>query len=204
MQPFADKMRLNVKTGVMGPAYWVRAHLVSEWLHGPGKPWNLVPLLKSYNTAMEIAVEDKAYQRIMQDEVLYYIAAVDYHASPCPDGFPSTFSITWGAMRHDNGKWERADVLGSYDIAPAAPPLEGQFVPRINEVGRPALVSLGVPMRFAMALIEERQANGDFSEPDFSSRMTKVYAARGGEADVNLTLGLLKVGQLIKTKELLW
>jgi len=199
-----DRANLNVKTGVMGPAYWVRAHLVSEWLHGPGKPWNLVPLLKSYNTEMEVAVESKAYERIMQDEVLYYVATVDYHAPPCPDGFPSMLSINWGAMRYENGKWEEADALGTYSTSPAAPPLEGQFVPRINEVGRPALVSLGVPMRFAMALIEERNANGDFSEPDLSSRMTKVYATRGGDADLNLTLGLMKVGQLIKSKELSW
>jgi hypothetical protein len=38
---------------------WVRGHLLSEKLHGPGEDWNLVPIRSGVNTRMETGIEKK-------------------------------------------------------------------------------------------------------------------------------------------------
>lgn len=175
-----DHELLNPKTAQWGPAYWVAAHLVSEKLHGPGAPWNTVPARKIDNKAIERGIEDDMKRRVLEDEeVLYLLVHVDYYSGDIVENFPQLMTFESASLRYLDGKWQQADSLPPFSWSFDPPPLDPNFVPSINELGRVALEKRGVPFRLAFAIREEREKNGRFSdEGQFLERMTRVYATR--------------------------
>jgi hypothetical protein len=175
-----DHELLNPKKGHWGPAYWVAAHLLSEKLHGPGKPWNTVPALKTDNTAMESGVESDAKQKIGEDEVLYYDASVTYHSGEILEDFPQSLTIEWGTMRNTGkDKWVVGDAYPSLMLDMAPPPLEVGLAADINRIGRVGLMKRGVPIRLAMAIGSEKEAGGPFKDPDtMYARLLVSYQSR--------------------------
>jgi hypothetical protein len=197
-----DHVLLNKKKGQWGPAYWVAGHLVSERLHGPGDPWNTVPIRKTDNSAMYGDIEDKIIARKDNEEALFYCAKVTYHQGDILEDFPADITITCGSLRFDKGKWVRAEDFPPYYRQFDPPPLEPGAPHDINTLGRPTLEDKGVPDRFARAIVGERKANGNFSESDFVTRMTNVYSTRGGASAANLKAGLDSIEALKKAKKL--
>jgi hypothetical protein len=176
-----DHELLNPKKGHWGPAYWVAAHLLSEKLHGPGKPWNTVPAHKQDNAAMEAGVESLAKKKISEDGVLYYDARVTYHTGEIIEDFPKSITIAWGSMRNTGkDKWavgEPYETFSLDDIEP--PPLEVGRGADINRIGRVGLMKRGVPIRLAMTIGAEKEAGGKFkSENDLYKRLLASYQSR--------------------------
>jgi DNA/RNA non-specific endonuclease len=52
--------------------YWVQGHLLNDNLHGPGDPYNLVPLSNTSNTNMETKGERSVKQAIQAGKVVHY------------------------------------------------------------------------------------------------------------------------------------
>lgn len=196
-----DHEKLNPKTGQWGPAYWVAGHLVSERLHGPGDPWNTVPLRKTDNKAMELGIEEDTIRRKDDEEVLYYKAHVDYYSGEILEDFPSHIEVERGLLRYKDKKWESGDELTPFSKDLDPPPLDPDYVPDINDFGRDALYkNKKVPIRFAMAIVDERDAGGKFkNRDDFETRMIEVYGqrTRPGEAVDKLMEGLAVIDKLI-------
>lgn len=198
-----DHQNLNPARGQWGPAYWVAAHLVSEKLHGAGDPWNTTPMRKVDNKDMETSIESDAKSRIAEDEVMYYVASIDYHSGPILEDFPSKISIEWGALRYRNKQWERGDALKPYSLSLAPPPLDPNYIPDINDIRREGLMKRGVPIRFAMAMDDERRAGGPFAgDGDFIARMTRFYGAKPRSSDDKLQEGVGAVLSLVNAKKL--
>ncbi len=188
---------------------WVAAHLVSEKLHGPGDPWNTTPMRTGDNTRMERRFENTPKKKIAEEEVLYYSVSVSYHqdADVRMNDFPSSISLEWGSMRFDNGKWVDAEAYPApspMDLE--KPDLEGGDTPEINELRRTFLnKNLGVPMRFAIAMDEERDNGGSFTNSgDFMKRMSNMYKNRGGDAYHNLNAGISAVSTAINEGKAKW
>lgn len=192
-----DRAELNPKKGQWGPAFWVRGHLISDWLHGPGDPWNTVPLRKVDNGAMEREIERPAWLRTLNEEVLTYTATVTYFDGRIVEDFPNSITITWGSMRFDKGHWVPGEDFAPYTVQPDPPPLKGGLAPDINSLGLSSLYKLDVPFRFAEAMVNERKARGKFDASDFAPRMKSVYATRGGAAEDKLDEGLKSIERLI-------
>ena len=198
-----DRMKLSEKRGAHGPGYWVAGHLVSEKLHGPGRPFNTVPLRKTDNAAMERDIESDSKERIAAHEVLYYAARVQYHDGDILENFPSKIVIDRGTMRYQNKVWTRADPLSGLDL-PIKPPRKRATVrPDINELRRQGLRDRGVPQRFAMAIEDEYDDNGDFAGlDDFVNRMTARYILRKRPAEEKLDEGIAVVIGLLAAKKI--
>jgi hypothetical protein len=199
-----DHELLNPKRDHWGPAYWVAGHLVSEKLHGPGDPWNTTPMRKVDNKDMERKIESEAISKIKEDEVLYYVASVDYKSSePILEDFPSNISIEWGTLRYKNKHWERGDALKPYSRILEPPPLDPKYIPDVNDVRREGLMKRGVPVRFAMAMDDERRARGPFANAEaFADRMASFYGTRAKSSDEKLGEGIGAVMSLIEAKKL--
>jgi hypothetical protein len=199
-----DNEKLNPERDHWGPAYWVAGHLVSEKLHGPGDPWNTTPMRKIDNKDMEKKIESSAISKIEEDEVLYYEASVEYKSSePILEDFPSNISIKWGTLRYKNKHWERGNALEPYSRPLAPPPLDPKFIPDVNDVRREGLMKRGVPVRFAMAMDDERRARGPFANAEaFADRMASFYGTRARSSDDKLQEGIGAVMSLIAARKL--
>jgi hypothetical protein len=110
----------DIGNGRKGPRYWVKMHLLSQELHGPGEPWNLVPGRKTDNKLMELKPENDAKKRIDNDEVLYYEVRVTYHTgeSDIVKDFPATIDVKWGSMKKDGKSFVRDKELDHWKKRP--------------------------------------------------------------------------------------
>jgi hypothetical protein len=52
--------------------YWVQGHLLNHKVHGPGAPYNLVPISNTTNTNMEAIIESFAKKHVDAGLVLWY------------------------------------------------------------------------------------------------------------------------------------
>ena len=72
------------------PINWVRFHLLSEKLHGPGKKWNLVPADKTDNSNYESTIEKKLKNKLNHTNIMYFdVEVTGYHG-----GIPSNQDTT--------------------------------------------------------------------------------------------------------------
>jgi hypothetical protein len=173
-----DRVKLNPKTEQWGPAYWVRMHLLSEKLHGPGAAWNLVPARKTANTAMLLGPEKDAKTRIANNEVLYYHVQVHFYSDrgPIEKDFPREVNVEWGSMKSVNGVWEKAEKIKSPPLTLDPPSLEiGAPIP-ISTLGRPGLMTRSFPYELARQIAEESKSGPYADEHNFLSRMNARYA----------------------------
>nr|WP_221382028.1 hypothetical protein [Actinoplanes polyasparticus] len=199
-----DRMMVNKKRGVWGVGYWVAGHLVSEKLHGPGDPFNTVPLRKKHNAEMEQEIESDSKERIAQEEVLYYSARVEFHKGDIVENFPRRIEIERGTMRYQGKKWRRADPLSGFSLDNIKPPpLAATARPDLNDLRRQGLLDRHVPQRFAMAVEDEHDDGGDFAGlDDFVNRMTAVYMGRKRPTEGKLDEGIASIVSLLLAKKI--
>ncbi|NES86852.1 MAG: hypothetical protein F6K10_39000, partial [Moorea sp. SIO2B7] len=183
-----DRELLNPKTDLWGPKYWVKMHLLSEKLHGPGQEWNLVSARKTDNSAMANGPESDAKNRISNKEVLYYDVSVNsYHSGKILEDFPANINVKWGSMKKQNNKYLRDKQLGNFPLNLGKPPLnisESALID-IKSAGRDLLISLGLSRGLAGNIQKERtQGGGNFQDKDdFIERMKKVYQNQSRPVD---------------------
>jgi hypothetical protein len=171
----------DIGNGRKGPLTWVKMHLLSQELHGPGEPWNLVPGKKTDNWSMEDEVESDAKTRIGNDEVLYYEVRVTYHTgNKIVEDFPATIEVKWGSMKKKGKSFVKDGKLGHWKKNLAKPPLGGAtaLVIDLSTAGRDTLANqLGLKEKFARNIVDERKESGPFkNEEDFITRMQARYA----------------------------
>ena len=157
-----DHELLNPKTAQWGPAYWVRMHLLSELLHGPGAAWNLVPARKTDNSAMLGGPETDAKERIAKDEVLYYQVKLDFHSGKIVEDFPSSVNVVYGSLKQEKNKtWVRAAQIGTLPLSPSPPPLDASAPIPIHTKGREALIdNYDFPPELARNIAAESKNGG--------------------------------------------
>jgi hypothetical protein len=175
-----DRVQLSKNPPRYGPIHWVKMHLLSERLHGPGKYWNLVPARRSDNTYMEQGPEAEAKQRTANNEVLYYEVEVTYHSGKTVEDFPATIEVKWGSMKQQGKSFVRNQQLGHFRLEPEAPSLEALTKVDLRNAGWKTLNNLGIKERVAKNIEAERMSYNPprpfKDEADFKQRMQAWYA----------------------------
>jgi hypothetical protein len=172
----------DIGNGRQGPRSWVKMHLLSQELHGPGEPWNLVPGRKTDNDSMERGPESDAKTRIKNDEVLYYEVSVTYHTgNKIVEDFPATIDVKWGPMKKKGESFVRDKTLEKHwPRKLEKPPLDGAtaLVIDLSTAGRKTLYNkLEIPERLARNIADESKSAGPFkNKEDFITRMQAFYA----------------------------
>lgn len=88
--------------------YWVQAHLLNDNIHGPGEPYNLVPLSNTSNTNMETKGEKAVKNAIRQGKVVHYRVEAVWDTDPAD-------------RRHTYGlKQEGGSLVWGEQFAPSA------------------------------------------------------------------------------------
>lgn len=158
---------------------WVRGHIVSEKLGGPGEVWNIVPLLKTVNGKMSAGPEADAKKAIASHKIMYYKAFVDLHSGGALlQDFPKQVTVIWWEKK-GNDKINEQKVQFPHP----PPPLTAEGVTfNLNEVGRPTLVKqFGLSEVFAkdVLYIRDKYAAGGFRGIEgLMSKMTAYYTGK--------------------------
>jgi hypothetical protein len=130
------------QSGFIIPDYstnWVRAHLLNDNLHGPGKAWNLVPATRHTNLQlMEAMVESPAKILVLEKKkVIWYKTEITSWHSGGPKEepyaakfgssfkyFPSGIKMSFGPMEKKGKEWVRSKSgnVFSKTFSPDLPP----------------------------------------------------------------------------------
>ncbi len=122
---------------------WVRGHLLSEHLHGPGRKWNLVPLIQKVNSNMA-SVEEKIIPLIAQQgKLFYYKTTVTYDDTRTDlnaKNIPTSISMEYGESENNNGQYQVIDSTkkSSGQSFQQDPPNFGG-PPNLNDIGEVAI-----------------------------------------------------------------
>jgi hypothetical protein len=165
---------------------WVRGHLLSERLHGPGLNWNLVPLIQTVNSNME-TVEATVEPLISQQGKLhYYIVDANYddtnRTTDNEKAIPRSISIQWGELRAFTTVGNVADKLSTHTAGPfdqELPNFGGP--PNLNVTGEEVLTNKGIPNSLARDIRNCKnrylETHGGFADlADLIDKMEKFYA----------------------------
>jgi hypothetical protein len=132
---------------------WARGHLLSEHLHGPGRKWNLVPVIEATNRGMR-TVEAKVIPLIKQQGKLYYYSATAHYddrgTTPDEKAIPSSISITWGELSKVGQPGDASDKKSTIDEGPftqGLPKFGGP--PNLNTAGAEIMFRKGIRLRLA-------------------------------------------------------
>jgi hypothetical protein len=100
---------------------WVRSHLLSHKLNGPGdQAWNLFPATHEMNLSnMENQVESDAKSKLANGEVLFYTVELTYGNKGEYDFIPTSVFMEFG--RFDKVTNKRAEVLKSVTFTQEPP-----------------------------------------------------------------------------------
>lgn len=124
---------------------WVRGHLLSEHLHGPGKKWNMVPVNQSVNSSMA-GVEAKAIPLIAnQGKTYYYKTSVTYDDSRTDSNekaIATSVSMEYGESTKKGDKFEKVDstVKSFGPFTQTIPNFGG--APNLNDIGESKLADI--------------------------------------------------------------
>ncbi|MBG6132802.1 hypothetical protein IWQ47_004368 [Aquimarina sp. EL_43] len=162
---------------------WVRGHLLSEHLHGPGLNWNLTPISQSVNSGME-GVESAMIPRIKeQDKFFFYITNVTYDDSRTDENvnIPTDISIESGELEREEGK-DDSFIKKDTNTVPftvGIPTMSGP--PNLNSIGRPTMEIKGINSRLARDILSCRdkfqETHGGFDDlPDLINKLQMFYA----------------------------
>lgn len=169
---------------------WVRGHLLSESLHGPGAKWNLIPISQSSNSKME-SIEAKVKPLIKkQGSLLFYQTNVTYdeNQSDPLNKIPISIHIYWGtleAIRNDSGdisSYKTTSENREPSINQGFPIISGP--PNLNSLGRIDIVNYSdkeIKERMAVDIVACRdkfvETGGEFDNfSDLISSLKKYYA----------------------------
>jgi hypothetical protein len=109
-QPYEDPRGWNLIRGIDDyESKYVRLHLLSSRLHGPGKATNLTPGRKVENTYMEVNSEKPVYRLIQQNKVLWYEAEItSYRSKAGLTNFATSIKVRFGLKaKNASGLWVR-------------------------------------------------------------------------------------------------
>ena len=157
----------NVKTR-RTPINWVKFHLLSQELHGPGEKWNLVPANKSDNGRYEKNMEKGLKEKVNGYEILSFSIEVDKYHDGIPNeqdttelertdknaydkynkwyqGIPEHMNLTATNEAGDSLGLTEFDFKGSIDVT--VEPGVRKIV--MMNVGRPTLVRYGISPNLA-------------------------------------------------------
>jgi len=118
--------------------YYVRLHILSEKLHGPGSAtWNLTPGRKTENSNMEGQAETPAHEIKQKNKVLWYESQVtSYRSEAGFTDFAEGINIKYGFKEKDkDGSWKRvSDAAYNETFAVSKPDPRGtrDAIPSIN------------------------------------------------------------------------
>ena len=184
---------------------WVRGHLLSEHLHGPGKDWNLTPISQTVNSQMASVESDMIPKIKDQGKIFFYITDVTYDNSRMGDekNIPTEISIESGELKRVEGQensFERKDTSTSTEpFTVGLPNLGGP--PNLNTVGDRTLINKGVPDRLAVDIMSCKnkfeETHGGFTDlNDLITSMSAMYAKTLTPKDeVYPNLRLVKLSQ---------
>jgi hypothetical protein len=137
--------------------YWVQGHLLNDNLHGPGEPYNLVPLSNTSNTNMETQGERAVKQAKQKGKVVHYRVEAVWDTEPADrrhtyglkqeggsliwgEQFAPS-SIVWSAVEKSeqppgSGNWVDAaplptPALGWYNTFPQPVPPDQAMTPTV-------------------------------------------------------------------------
>jgi hypothetical protein len=153
---------------------WVRGHLLSEHLHGPGRKWNLVPVIQATNSGMR-TVEAKVMPLIKQQGKLYYYSATAHYedrgTTPDEKAIPSSISITWGELSKVGQPGDASAKKSTIDEGPFTQDLPNfGGPPNLNTAGAEIMFRKGIRLRLAR---------------DIRTCATKFVETQGGFTDLN-------------------
>lgn len=192
-------------------AVYVRLHILSEKLGGPGnKVWNLTAGRKIENTNMESQAETPAHNLIKQNKVLWYESEITGYRQNEPfTDFATGIRVKYGLKdKNDSGQWNRVgNVQYNNVFAVSQPDMPGtrDVVPSINTVSfnywDDVLKDIpGRPTRddYRALLIERNKKKGYDNWNSFinSTEMAALKAKYPGA--VTWFLNLVKEGKLRK------
>jgi len=180
--PKEEPVGWNFANSGIREGVYIRGHLLNDNIHGPGVAWNMVPITRTMNTAMESQAESKG-KAVLKDtsKIMFYEATVNSYytdSGVVPDHvyFPSKLTIKWGDLKKndkydENGKRTNTQSKSFTQGRPAMP-----F--NINDLGRTLLVSkLSFDPKFAKVVNDLRKNDGRFTEfSDFNDRITAFYS----------------------------
>jgi len=172
------------------PRRWVKVHLWSDVLNGPGQKWNLVPGDKRDNKKMERGPEQRAKDALAEGiPALYYETRVTFRDANPYSGdkavdwtnFPKEFRVTVATARRDGeGRWVKdKDLSGSpfvFDnlIEPPERTMRSALVD-LNTASQRDIESLHLPTQLAREIADEDRDNPFDGEQDFFNRMKDRY-----------------------------
>ena len=169
--------------------FYVRLHIVSEKLHGPGRLWNLTPGKDKENQEMEREAERPAQKLTQQGNVLWYEGTVYYRQTGYTD-FAEKINIRFGFKEKDSsGNWNRIKAIKfdkDFPVSEVDPPGSRDPIPTLSNVSQSWLNSKNRPSylpRNAMRrIIKER---GSKAYPSFAAfKGSPEVKAEPGIADL--------------------
>ncbi len=121
---------------------WVRAHLLSHRIHGPGTRNNLFPGSKQMNEDyMRDQVETPLRTMLWnQDRIMYYIVGVTYGNTGVFEDIPTAVSLEYGDFDPDTGNRTRIDNKRFHqdppDVAAPLNSLNNSRASSLNQIAR--------------------------------------------------------------------
>ncbi|SHE51896.1 eCIS core domain-containing protein [Pedobacter caeni] len=161
---------------------YVRLHLLSEKLHGPGnETWNLTPGAKSENGLMEKHAEKSAKEITKKNTVMWYESEVtSYRSQKELSDFAEGIRVSYGFQEQDeDGTWKRINQASYSNIFPVTEPVgkgEESAIPSIDTMAADYWSTLKEGMKKGptretfRTLVAGRSEDGGFkSWEDFSN-----------------------------------
>ena len=159
---------------------WIRGHLLSEHLHGPGVAWNLVPIPQKINSQMATP-EGEMKNKIKNQGKFFQYETKAYYNDDRTDknekAIPTKLTITYGELIKEGNTYSGAGETKTFDNI-GLPNFSGK--PDFNSVGQTTLRSKGLGGEMAIDIVNCRdsfnQTNGEFTDcDDVINMMDKYY-----------------------------
>lgn len=119
---------------------WVRGHMLSEHLHGPGLKWNLVPVIQTVNSNMATIEALMMPNLAKQGEFFYYETTAKYDDSrtdPDAKNIPESVTIKYGEAEKKGDSFKvKAGTSDSKTFTQGIPKFGKMGPPNINTMSR--------------------------------------------------------------------
>lgn len=165
---------------------WVRGHLLSMHLHGPGLRWNLTPITQSANTRMaslESKMKKKIKNKKNQTKQYYYITEVTYDNTRKDNSvnIPININIVAGELERngETNEFLKGPEIETLPITMNSLPNLGG-IPILNDMGSPTLKGLIRDDGYARDIVACKnkfvETSGEFKTLlDLHRKMIKFY-----------------------------
>lgn len=189
---------------------WVRGHLLSEKLHGPGENWNLVPIRSVVNTQMETYIESKAKTAIKDKTAIlsYEIEVKEWWSGEheSMQHFPRRWEVTLVYLKYDAGKLiNNSDPIRANFNQGKIPMLGENPALNINDIGGPTIKQMEPKLADVFVYIDIPAVKNDkkgtiISWDNLFERIEKAVNKKGvnREYDLIKNINILRESSKIK------